>query len=110
MRSSKSPSIALYSTIVVVTLLVAFGLKNYLDASKSLSKQAASNATASGSEQQKHNMLPDEVYAEADFKQLDVTPSEAQGVDSRWETARMVRAVASGFVEGPGSAGDAVVA
>lgn len=109
MRSSKNPSIALYGTIVIIAILVVFGLKNYLDASKLLPKPVASRATASGGEQLKHNMLPDEVYAEADFKQLGVTPSEAQGVDSRWESARMVRAVASGFVEGPGSAGDATL-
>lgn len=46
-----------------------------------------------------------EVFSEAEFGPVGVTPAEAQGVDSRWETARLIRSESEEFVRGAGSAG-----
>lgn len=45
-----------------------------------------------------------EVFSKAEFGPVGVTPAEAQGVDSRWETARLIRSESEEFVCGEGSA------
>lgn len=47
-----------------------------------------------------------EVFSAAEFESIGITPAEAQGVDLRWETAKLVRSESEEFIHGMGSAGD----
>lgn len=107
MRStSKKSSVVSYSLIVIAAIAVVFSIKYMMDVKPKPVAMASTGLTSEVDTKKNHNLFPDEVYAEADFKTVEVSPSEAQGVDSRWETARMVRAVSSDMVTGPGSIND----
>lgn len=106
----KSPVVfigILFATMVVV-FLAKMGLDHYATATPVAAVAAKAAGAAAAARVSKHKscrMSHDEVFSEAEFESTGVTPAEAQGVDSRWETAKLVRHESGEFIHGPGSAG-----
>jgi hypothetical protein len=115
--SQRSPG--LFLGIVIATLFVVFVAKHMMDAYShpALAVAVAKDAVISAATAPIHavekaathlidcRLAPVEVFSEAEFTSVGISPAEAQGVDSRWEEVQMVRKESEGFVRGAGSAG-----
>lgn len=105
----KSPIVfvgILFATMAVI-FLAKMGLDSYGTHGTHVGASVPHTTTSAAPAPKRKScrMTQDEVFSEAEFESTGVTPAEAQGVDSRWETAKLIRHESGEFVHGPGSAG-----